>query len=165
MQNLYKKLSFRPLRYHEAWFDPQERQIVEHWGIVGRTGETRNHDLDETDNEESAVGRVLAEAIANGFRPFPEDDHQIIVIEYIIDGFGDEKDLAKRHSLEEHMNHKLGWNGLGHCDGGSIGSGTMEVCCIVVDYEIAKSAIARELKNTAYADYSRIYDGMRNDSL
>ena len=33
----------------------------------------------------------------------------------------------------------LNWGtGLGHTDGGSIGNGTMEVGCIVVDFDIAK---------------------------
>ncbi len=56
------------------------------------------------------------------------------------------------------MNETLGWSGLGHCDGGSIGSGTMEVCCFVVDFDIAKSVIEADLKSTEFDDYSRIYD-------
>src|SRR5262249_42675093 len=52
----------------------------------------------------------------------------------------------------------LGWTGLGNCDGGSIGSGTMEVCCFVVDFKIARRVIEDDLKNTKFADYSRIYD-------
>ena len=39
------------------------------------------------------------------------------------------------------MDEVLGWTGLGHTDGGSIGSGTMEVGCVVVDFEIAKKVI------------------------
>lgn len=42
-------------------------------------------------------------------------------------------DLKKRTRLEDHLNELLGWTGLGHCDGGSIGSGTLEACCLVVD--------------------------------
>jgi hypothetical protein len=42
-------------------------------------------------------------------------------IEYIIDGFGTEQDLDKRHKLEERMDEVLGWTGPGHTDGGSIG--------------------------------------------
>lgn len=67
-------------------------------------------------------------------------------------------DLKKRHALENKMNGILGWAGLGHCDGGSIGSGTMEVCCFVVDFPIAKRVIEEKLKETEFSDYSRIFD-------
>ena len=71
---------------------------------------------------------------------------------------GTPKDLEKRHALEERMNETLGWTGVGHCDGGSIGSGTMEVCCFVVDFDTAKRVIEEDLKGTKFADYSRIYE-------
>lgn len=54
------------------------------------------------------------------------------------------------------MDETLGWTGLGHCDGGSIGGGTMEVCCYVVDFEIAKNIVERDLSNTEFSDYIRI---------
>ena len=78
-------------------------------------------------------------------------------VEYIIDGFGSDQDLDKRHRLEGRFNELLGWTGLGHVDGGSIGSGTMEVCCVVVDFEIAKNVIEKDLKETEFGDYSRIF--------
>jgi hypothetical protein len=34
----------------------------------------------------------------------------------------------------------------------------MEVCCYVVDFEIAKRAIASDLKGTEFGDYARIHD-------
>ena len=68
------------------------------------------------------------------------------------------EDVEKRYLLQDRMNETLGWTGLGHCDGGSIGSGTMEVCCYVVDFEIAKNVIENDLKGTEFEDYMRIYD-------
>lgn len=56
------------------------------------------------------------------------------------------------------MNETLGWTGLGNCDGGSIGSGAMEVCCFVVDFDTAKSVIESDLEGTEFAGFSRIYD-------
>ncbi|WP_244951636.1 hypothetical protein [Pseudoalteromonas luteoviolacea] len=56
------------------------------------------------------------------------------------------------------MNETLGWTGLGHCDGGSIGSGTMEVCNYVVDFKVAKTVIENDLKGTEFENYTRIYD-------
>jgi hypothetical protein len=67
------------------------------------------------------------------------DDHDILLVEYPIDGMGTGDDLKKRHRLEDRMNETLGWTGLGMCDGGSIGSGSMEVCNYVVDFEVAKA--------------------------
>ena len=47
--------------------------------------------------------------------------------------------------------------------GGSIGSGTMEVCCFVVDFELAKTVIEADLKDTEFADFTRIYDEEAED--
>jgi len=55
------------------------------------------------------------------------------------------------------MDEVLGWTGLGHTDGGSIGSGTMEVGCIVVDFDIAKKVVEENLKGSEFANYSRIF--------
>jgi hypothetical protein len=70
---------------------------------------------------------------------------------------GTPADLEKRHKLEDRLNETLGWTGIGHCDGGSIGSGTMEACCLVVDFEAAKRVIEADLPGTEFADFSRIY--------
>ena len=71
---------------------------------------------------------------------------------------GTPEDVEKRTRLQDRMNDFLGWIGLGHCDGGSIGSGTMEVCCFVIDFDIAKSLIEENLVGTEFANYTRIYD-------
>ena len=81
----------------------------------------------------------------------------MLLVEFKVDGFGNEEDLHKRHSLEDLMNETLGWTGLGHCDGGSIGSGTMEVCCFVVDFDLAQQVISERLRDTEFSDYARIY--------
>jgi hypothetical protein len=56
------------------------------------------------------------------------------------------------------MDEALGWTGLGRCDGGSIGSGTMEVCCFVVDFEIARWVISADLAGTEFAAFTRILE-------
>ena len=68
------------------------------------------------------------------------------------------EDVEKRTRLEDRMNEFLGWNGLGHCDGWSIGSGVMEVCCYVIDFKTAKHAIAEDLAGTEFENYTRISD-------
>ncbi len=157
MLKLYKHdASGRPTHYHEAWVHGS--QIIEHWGTLGERGENRQHPRDPKRSEEADIERVLAKAIANGYEPLGEDAESILIIEYPVKGMGTGQDLDKRGAVEDLMNEVLGWTGLGMCDGGSIGSGSMEVVCVVADYDTAQRVIAAELKGTIYADYSRIYN-------
>ena len=71
---------------------------------------------------------------------------------------GNTEDVNKRNRLIDRMNETLGWTGLGHCDGGSIGSGSMEVCNFVVDFEIAKQVVEKDLASTEFANYIRIFN-------
>ena len=61
------------------------------------------------------------------------------------DPSGDEADLEKCHTVEHILNNRLGWTGNGHCDGGDIGSGTINVFSCVVDPYIAKETIVAGL--------------------
>ena len=79
------------------------------------------------------------------------------MIEYAVEGMGTTEDLDKRHRLEERMNETLGWTGLGNCDGGSIGSGTMEVCCLVVDFIVAAKVVSADLAGTEFSNFTRVY--------
>ena len=107
---------------------------------------------------EGKIQKEIDALVAKGYAPIDPEDHYTLLIEYSIVGMGTKEDVEKRHKLEERMNETLGWTGLGACDGGSIGSGTMEVCNFVVDFETAKQAIASDLKNTEFSNYTRIFD-------
>ena len=155
MIKLYKRLEDGALAYHEAWVDGEH--VVEHWGRVGTEGERRDRPLASSDADE-ALESVLEVARARGFEEIDSDDHRRLIVEYLVDGMGGSGDLDKRHRLEEKLNELLGWTGLGDCDGGSIGSDTMEVCCFVVDFPIAKAVVARALAGSEYGDYKRIYN-------
>jgi hypothetical protein len=155
MLKLYKRIK-RVLHYREAW--AQGAKIIEHWGIVGERGETAEHKRNRKLSEKKDLEQLLSKPISEGYEPVDVDDHAVLIIEYPVEGMGNTKDLDKRHALEDRMNETLGWTGLGNCDGGSIGSGTMDVCCFVVDFQIAKRVIEKDLKNTKFAGYSRIYD-------
>jgi hypothetical protein len=154
MNKLYKREN-GSLLYQEAWVDAG--QLHHHHGVVGQRGEHTTRPLRLLERQKAAIDAILEPARAQGYAPLPLDEHATLVVEYVIDGFGSGADLDKRHALEEQLNEILGWTGLGHCDGGSIGSGTMEVFCPVVDYDIARDLIVREIAGTEYADYSRIY--------
>jgi hypothetical protein len=155
MQKLYKRID-GVLHYREAW--THGSVLVEHWGVIGERGETRRITLSKNMRGEDAIAEALRPAHEDGFAPVSMNDHVRLLVEYSVDGFGAGTDLDKRHALEELLNETLGWTGLGMCDGGSIGSGTMEVCCFVVDFEIARNVVAANLAGTKFADYTRIYD-------
>ena len=154
MLKLYKRVDGQ-LHCHEAW--EQEGRIVEHWGACGTRGDIREHDFKGRADGKRLAEKVKMEASGRGFRTISPGDHATLVVEYSVEGLGSPADLERRHELEEYLNQLTGWLGLGHCDGGSTGSGTMEVFCIVVDFEIAKEALERELHNTRFSDYLRIY--------
>ncbi|MFU8828459.1 MAG: WGR domain-containing protein [Phycisphaerales bacterium] len=146
------------MEYHEAWSDG--KTIVEHWGRVGDRGETRKHRLGWRKNAAAQINKLLKKPRQNGYIEIDAVDHKILIIEYAIAAeprLGTSADLAKRHAVEDLMNEFLGWTGLGNCDGGSIGSGTMEICCLVVDYEAAERAVAKHLSETPFSDFTRIY--------
>ncbi len=153
MLKLYKRIR-RTLHYHEAWI--AESMVIEHWGKVGERGETVTHKRRKRLSEDKSIEKVLSNARAEGFEPIARDNHTLLLIEFRIDGMGTPSELKKRHALQARMDETLGWTGLGRCTGGSIGSGTMEVECLVVDVKVAKKVIAADLKDTEFADYSQI---------
>ncbi len=150
---LYKK-DGDSLRYWETWEHGGTNTI--HWGQVGEEG-----DADTLKTTKSARDKVRAQMVerkAEGYAPFPEDKMAVLLVEYKVDGFGTPADQEKRGRLEDLLNNVLGWTGLGFCDGGSTGSGTMETASYVVDFAIAKKVVEEELEGTEFADFTRIYD-------
>ena len=142
MLKLYKKTS-SGLQYWEAWTD--ENELTFHWGHVGETGQTRIIQLNgQTPN--TVIKREAKVSREQGYRKIPASKLLRITIQYRVGGMGTAEDLDKRIKVENLMNDRLGWLGLGHCDGGDMGSGTMNVFCMVVDCSIAIRHIIRELR-------------------
>lgn len=155
MLKLYLRKDNCIAAYWEAWLDGED--VVEHWGQLGERGQIRKHPRDECVVGDEAIRKVLEEPLRRGYQAIAVDVHAVLLIEYRVDAMGTVEDLEKRHALQDRMDETLGWTGLGNCDGGSIGSGTMEVCCFVVDFEAAQRVIADDLEGTSFADYTRIY--------
>ncbi|AZB18809.1 hypothetical protein EG352_13975 [Chryseobacterium indologenes] len=155
MLKLYKIIG-EQINYWEIW-EKDENTAIVHWGIVGEEGENKEIETRFFSNFHKIVQKEIDVKIKEGYTEFDEDKVSCLEIEYSIDGFGTKQDIEKRHRLEEKMDEVLGWTGLGHCDGGSIGSDTMEVSCIVVDFDIAKKVIEEKLKDTEFKDYTRIF--------
>lgn len=156
MLKLYR-LSNNKKEYWETWDNGNGSHTV-HWGELGTRGESKEVKGSLFKKPETKIQAEIDGLMKEGFRPLDIDEHKTLLIEYAVTGMGTTDDLEKRHRLEERMNETLGWTGLGACDGGSIGSGTMEVCNFVVDFEIAKNVIVSDLAETEFADYIRIFD-------
>jgi len=154
MIKLYRKTD-DAIHYWETWDNNGVHTI--HWGKLGERGQSNELKDSLFRSASKAIKPQIEEKQAEGYEEIPTEDHHVLLIEFAVEGMGSTKDLDKRHRLEERMDDTLGWTGLGNCDGGSIGSGTMEVCCLVVDYDTAAKAIEADLKGTEFADYTRIY--------
>ncbi len=143
-------------RYWETWEESPGHHRV-HWGELGTVGESKLVTPTFFRKAESVIQKEIDERVSEGFLPIDPEEHAILMIEYRVDGMGSSDDVEKRHRLEDRMNETLGWTGLGACDGGSIGSGSMEVCNFVVDFDLAKKVIEADLADTEFSDFARIY--------
>lgn len=156
-----KKLYYpkeNPTHYWEYW-DNDDGSFFVHWGELGSQGKSKTLSRKLFKSAQAQITQLETAFISKGYAEIDFDDQHILLVEHVVDGFGTDDDLNKRYSLQEELDEILGWAGLGHCGGGSIGSGCMEVCCVVVDFELAKRVISEQLLHTDFADYSRIYKG------
>ena len=156
MLKLHKKVG--DILYFWEVCEKDAKTGVIHWGIVGECGEKKEVKSTIFSNFLKSIQKEIDQKIKEGFAELEEADYSFLEIEYLIDGFGTEADLDKRHRLENKMDEILGQTSLGQTNGGSIGSGTMEVGCVVVDFHIAKRVIEETLKNTEFANFSRIFE-------
>jgi hypothetical protein len=155
MEKLYKMID-GVLFYQEAWLE-KDGAFFHHWGRVGEIGEHTETPVGKRASEKRLAADALAQARLEGYSAIDVEDHQVLLIEFAVVGFGTAEELTKRRALQRRMDETLGWVGIGHCDGGSSGSNSMEVCCYVVDFAIAKRVIEQDLVGTEFADYTRIY--------
>jgi hypothetical protein len=152
---LYKRGQAGQLLYHEAW--SANTRVVEHWGVCGERSETKDYPVSSDSAARRTLKKLEKSAAFKGYSSIPEENMVFPVIEYPIEGHGSTADLDRRHALEDAFNELVGWLGLGHLDGGSIGSGTMEVALRVVDFDIAKSAVEANAAGTKLIGFNRIY--------
>ena len=143
--------------FWETWDIDSDTGAVNR-GIVGQVGEYREVQSSILESFREKIQKEVDGVFENGYEEVEIEDHYTLLIEFLVDGMGTPEDVKKRTRLQDRMNDFLGWNGLGHCDGGSIGSGTMEVCCFVIDFDIAIRLIEENLIGTEFANYTRIYD-------
>lgn len=153
MIKLYR-LTAELREYWETWQHDDGSQIV-HWGELGTKGMTRFVKDSLFSKAEKKVKKEIASLEKQGFRKL--EPEWLVMIEYGINGLDGEKALEKRYLIQDRMNQVLGRTGLGHCDGGSIDSETMEICNLVIDPHLAQTVIAEDLAATEFKDYLYIY--------
>jgi hypothetical protein len=153
---LYRRDGKNVVDYHEAFVHDGEVHL--HWGKLGEPGLGSSRARNPKIEEEADLNKALEPARQSGFEEISLDDHAVVLVEYTIDGMGNAKDLDKIYRLFDVLQDVLGASGLGHCDGHSRGSGTMEAACFVVDVELTRQVVAAALKGTEFADYTRIFE-------
>lgn len=149
---LYLQEGGQVVEYHQLWF--HEGTLFEQWGAIGEAGSVKEHRVDVAEIADT-IERLTRPAIERGFAPIKIEQHATLIVEYETDG--SDEAIDKRYRLQDKLDEVLAWTGLGHCDGGSIGRGTMEACCFVVDFDRARLVIGDELMDCEFSDYSRIY--------
>ena len=144
------------LRFYEAFM--HDGQIAEHEGMCGIGGDNRFHQAGTPGQVQLVMANLKKAAKLVGYKTLPVSKHKKLIVEYrVADSFANPSELESRHALEDYLQDLLGQLGLGWCDGGSSGSGTMEVCCFVADFELARTSLERSLAQGPFKDFSRIY--------
>lgn len=133
--------------YWEIW--QTNVNLVIHEGTVGNVGHQSQINI-EISQQPQKMSDLAQQVIVKGYKIVSIDDLTDIVIQYQIDGFGAEHDLNKRIQIQHLMDQCLGWTGNGHCDGGDIGSGTMNIFCYVIAVEKAVATVKAELEKYGY---------------
>lgn len=154
MIKLYKE-SNNTIHYFEIWIN-EDKTLTIHQGKLGEVGETENLD---TKNKDLPTDVLLAKYISDkkeiGYKELNDLTEFIVQYSYVEDCNQAEL-IEKRDYIESLFNNCLGWTGNGHCDGGDIGSGTMNIFCYVVDKNIAKNTILEVLEEEDLLDNLKI---------
>ncbi|MBK05673.1 MAG: hypothetical protein CL920_04575 [Deltaproteobacteria bacterium] len=142
MNNLYKR-SGQHFHFWQAW--EYEGKVTFHWGIVGQRGEVREEEVGPSASADEIIDLEIDKRLSEGFTELPEEAFSSLSIQYAVEGWGEHGELDKRDEVEHELNECLGWTGNGSCDGGDIGSGTINLFCDVLDPVLATKTIVDSL--------------------
>ncbi len=154
MVKLYKK-SDSATYYFEIWVN-EDKTLTIHKGKLGEVGETENLDTKNNDlSTDVLLAKYISEQKEAGYDEV--NDLTEFIVQYSYEKDPDEAELIeKRDYVESLFNNCLGWTGNGHCDGGDIGSATMNIFCYVVDKNIAIHTILEVLEEEDLLDNLKI---------
>jgi hypothetical protein len=71
-----------------------------------------------------------------------------LIVQYLTEGWGSPDDLQMRHKIESLLDKRLAATGNGYCDGGDIGSGTINIFLSVLDAQRAAKVVIKALRKT-----------------
>lgn len=148
---LYRKVD-GALRF--VAFDVQDGAVLERRGTVGEVGALQRHAVAAGEDADATLGDLLAAAETEGYAPIDLDAQATLLIEY--DTQDDDADPVDRHALQAHLDDLLHSTGLGECDSSTSGGGTLELCCFVVDFALARKVIDKALRGGPFGGYRRI---------
>jgi hypothetical protein len=141
---LYKRESGLFL-YLQAW--ACEGRVAIHSGEVGIRGQTVWIDPDLGKTTDSVIETAIQSARANGFAPVPYGEmFQVILTCPTGPDWTSDEVFGVGRYLEEMCNERLGWTGLGYCDGPSYGPRSVGVYSLVVDLELGIREMIAELR-------------------
>lgn len=154
MVKLYNK-SNNETCYFEIWIN-EDKTLTIHKGILGEVGETENLDVREKALPLDALfSKYISQQKELGYEEI--EDLTELIIQYSYGKESSQKELSeKRDHIESLSNNCLGWTGNGHCDGGDIGSETMNIFCYVIDKDIAIHTILEVLEDEGLLDNLKI---------
>ena len=141
--------------YWEVWGE-DEKTLIVHCGCVGDTGEMYEIELYPFQRVEKEMKDLADEQLADGYKKLDEEELIEFVLQYEYADDQLEEALEKRHQVQEVMDEALGWSGNGHCDGGDIGSVTINIFTFVIDVDKALQTTLEELKNQQLLDGVKI---------
>ena len=124
--------------FWESWNEGTESFVRS--GKIGEKGLIRRF-LMKDPKQASEMMQEIEEIEKLGYIPRDTEQFDQIVIHYNLENWGSARDHERRVKIEDLMTECLAATGLGVCDGGDLGSGTMNVFCDVVDGNLAVSPI------------------------
>ena len=141
---LYRTHPNAVIEYWDARLDG--RRVTVHTGPVGEPDSARISRPLPGENPDAHLLRLRAEAAAAGFAELPDDAFVQLQVQWQVQGWGSTADLEFRHQVEDDLDACLKWTGNGCCDGGDIGSGTLNVFCFVVAVPAAIQSVLGALE-------------------
>lgn len=145
--------------FWESWNEGVETFVRS--GKIGEKCQIRKFSMKDP-TQASAVIKELDQIEKSGYSPRDPAQFDQIVIHYRLEGWGSVRDHDRRVKIEDMMTECLASTGLGFCDGGDLGSGTMNIFCDVVDGAVAVGPIVECLRDNEELDGAVIARRVRN---
>jgi hypothetical protein len=144
-------------RYHECFIFGQPEKIFDHRGVLGEVGSQTATLLPRGVMHRDRIMEVMKPSYDVGYRLVPKSRYKDVTLVFETSaGLGNEAELALRHEIEEMLDELLGRTCLGSVDGGSIGGGTMEVFCEVIEPKLAELTIRAHIRERFGREILRI---------